>query len=542
MAEEQRSLAARVAPTTKPGGPTVHLAPVPPMPSFAVPLFAAKNIRKAYGGVQALADASLSCFPGEVHGLVGQNGAGKSTVIKILSGAVAPDGGELLREGQAIRLGSPLAAREQGIGTVFQELSLVGDLSVAMNLLYGTPGITRWGRFNLRALVARAEEQLSAIGLHRLNPQALVRDLSLSDRQVLEVAKIVLRRPRLLILDEATSALPPADVEWLQRIAADFAREGGAVVFVSHRMQEVMAFSHRLTVFRGGKDVGTGLVSEFGHDDLIELMLGRRIDSSFPPKPSRQPHQKPLLELGRMKSGRRLQHVDLKLYPGEILGVGGLQGQGQLDLFLALYGAQPLTGAVTVDGKSVSLRSPAHAIRAGIALIPEDRGTEGLFQTLAIKDNILIGNLDKVSRLGLLFGGAPRRMVARMLAMLEVKLRSPYQEVAGLSGGNQQKVLLARALAQEPKILLMYDPTRGVDVGTKTEIYRLMRKQCARGVGVLFYSSDAAELAGVSDRVVVLHDGSIGAELEGDALTEESVVRAVVGKSDAVPQRVEASA
>ncbi len=537
MAHEQRGTAARDATTTKPGGTKLHLAPVPPMP-----LFAARNIRKAYGGVHALSDASLACFPGEVHGLVGQNGAGKSTVIKILSGAVAPDGGELLREGQAIRLASPLAARDHGIGTVFQELSLVGDLSVAMNLLYGTPGITRWGRFNLRTLLARAEEQLAAIGLSRLNPRALVRDLSLSDRQVLEVAKVVLRKPRLLILDEATSALPPADVEWLQRIATDFAGEGGAVVFVSHRMQEVMAFSHRLTVFRGGKDVGSGLVSEFGHDDLIELMLGRRIDSSFPQKPARHVQPEPLLELSRMKSGRRLDNVDLKLYPGEILGVGGLQGQGQLDLFLALYGAQPMSGSLTVGGRSANLRSPAHAIRAGIALIPEDRGTEGLFQTLAIKDNILIGNLDKVSRLGLLFGGAPQRLVSRMLAMLEVRLRSPYQEVGGLSGGNQQKVLLARALAQDPKVLLMYDPTRGVDVGTKTEIYRLMREQCAKGVGVLFYSSDAAELAGVSDRVVVLHDGSIGAELEGDALTEESVVRAVVGKSEPAPRQVGALA
>jgi ribose transport system ATP-binding protein len=506
-------------------------------------LFAAKNIRKAYGGVHALADASLSCFAGEVHGLVGQNGAGKSTVIKILSGAVSPDGGALLREGRPIRLASPLAARGEGIGTVFQELSLVGDLSVAMNLLYGTPGITRWGRFDLRSLIARAEEQLATLGLQRLDPRALVRDLSLSDRQVLEVAKVVLRRPRLLILDEATSALPPADVEWLQRIAADFAGKGGAVVFVSHRMQEVMSFSHRLTVFRGGKDVGTGRVSEFGHDDLIELMLGRRIDSSFPPKPPRPAHQKPLLELSRMKSGRRLEHVDLKLYPGEILGVGGLQGQGQRDLFLALYGAQPMSGTLTVAERAATLRSPAAAIRAGIALIPEDRGSEGLFQTLAIRDNILIGNLGNVSRLGLLLGGAPQRLVQRMLAMLEVKLRSPYQEVGGLSGGNQQKVLLARALAQEPRVLLMYDPTRGVDVGTKTEIYRLMREQCARGVGVLFYSSDAAELAGVSDRVVVLHDGSIGAELAGDALTEESVVRAVVGKADAAAShRVEGSA
>jgi ribose transport system ATP-binding protein len=528
MAEHHSGIAARDANNTRPGGDNVlHLVTQP-----AVPLFEARKIRKSYGGVHALTDASLACFAGEVHGLVGQNGAGKSTVIKILSGAVTPDSGELMQEGRPIRLSSPLAARSHGIGTVFQELSVVADLSVAINLLYGTPEIANWGRLDQRRLMADAKEKLANLGLDRLDPHALVRDLSLSDRQVLEVAKVVLRKPRLLVLDEATSALLPKDVEWLQQIATAFAREGGAVVFVSHRMQEVMSFSHRLTVFREGRDVGTGLVTEFGHDDLIELMLGRRIDSNFPPRPQRIARTTPLMEVSGVKSGRRLTGVDLKLYPGEILGVGGLQGQGQRDLFLALYGAQALSGGVTINGQPADLRSPTHAIDSGIALIPEDRGTEGLFQTLAIKDNILVGNLGSVSRAGLLFGSAPGRLVESMIAALQVKLRSPYQEVGGLSGGNQQKVLLARALAQEPKILLMYDPTRGVDVGTKSEIYRLMREQCAKGVGVLFYSSDAAELAAVSDRVVVLHDGRIGAELEGAALTEESVVRAVVGSSD----------
>ncbi len=515
----------------------VHLATVP-----AVPIFEARNIRKSYGAVHALADATLTCFPGEVHGLIGQNGAGKSTVIKILSGAVMPDAGELIQDGKPIRLPSPRAAREHGIGTVFQELSVVADLSVAMNLLYGAPGISRWGRINKRRLMAEAEQHLARLGLGRLDPHALVRDLSLSDRQMLEVAKVVLRQPRLLVLDEATSALLPKDVEWLERIATGFARDGGAVVFVSHRMQEVRSFSHRLTVFREGRDVGTGLVTDFGHDDLIELMLGRRIDSNFPQRPASIPRTAPLMEVAGLKSGRRLAEANLRLYPGEILGVGGLQGQGQRDLFLALYGAQPLTGKVSIAGRDAVLRSPAHAIKAGIALIPEDRGTEGLFQTLAIKDNILVGNLGSVSRAGFLFGNAPRRLVERMLAALQVKLRSPYQEISGLSGGNQQKVLLARALAQEPKVLLMYDPTRGVDVGTKTEIYRLMREQCAKGVGVLFYSSDAAELAGASDRVVVLHDGRIGAELEGDQLTEESVVRAVVGENGPVDVAMGASA
>lgn len=504
-------------------------------PAIAVPLFEMRGVTKAYGGVQALANANLTCLAGEVHGLVGQNGAGKSTLIKIVSGAVAADAGEILHQGRRLAVRTPREAWQKGIGTVFQELSLVGDLSVAMNLLYGTPGVARWGRINVRRLYTLAEEKLAAVGLPDLDPRALVRQLSLSDRQTLEIAKVVLRRPTLLVLDEATSALHPRQVEWLRRQAVSFAKDGGAVIFVSHRMQEVMAFSQRLTVFREGRDVGTGLASSFKHDDLIELMLGRRIDSSFPPKPAPGANPVAKCEVRGLAAGRRLRDISLDLYPGQILGVAGLQGQGQKDLFMALFGARPMTGTVSINGRSVSLRSPAAALRAGVAYIPEDRATEGLFQTLSIKDNIVLGNLSQVARGGFLIGSASRRLAERMVKLFEVKFRSPYQEVRALSGGNQQKVLLGRSLAPDPGILLMYDPTRGVDVGTKTEIYRLMRAQCAKGVAVLFYSSDAAELAGVSDRVVVLHEGRIEAELSGGDLDEEAIVRAMVGRNAAAP-------
>jgi ribose transport system ATP-binding protein len=496
-----------------------------------LPLFEMRGISKAYGGVQALTEASLSCRAGEVHGLVGQNGAGKSTLIKIVSGAVLADAGEILHRGRSLKIRSPREAWQNSIGTVFQELSLVGDLSVGMNLLYGTAGIARWGRIDLRRLNALAREKLASVGLPHLDPRAPVRSLSLSDRQTLEIAKVVLRKPTLLVLDEATSALHPAQVEWLHGQAISFAAAGGAVVFVSHRMQEVMAFSHRLTVFRGGRDVGTGLARDFKHDDLIELMLGRRIDSSFPPKPAVSSASPALGEVRDLASGRRLRGIDLDLHAGQILGIAGLQGQGQRDLFMALFGARPMTGRVRIAGNPVTLHSPAQAIRAGVAFIPEDRATEGLFQTLSIKDNIVLGNLGRVSRWGTLLNRSPRRLVDRMIALLDVKLRSPLQEVRALSGGNQQKVLLARSLAQDPRVLLMYDPTRGVDVGTKTEIYRLMREQCSKGVAVMFYSSDAAELAGVCDRVVVLHEGRIEAELHGGDLTEEEIVRAMVGRT-----------
>ncbi len=278
-----------------------------------------------------------------------------------------------------------------------------------------------------------------------------MRQLSLSDRQTLEIAKVVLRRPTLLVLDEATSALHPRQVEWLRGQAVSFAEDGGAVIFVSHRMQEVTAFSQRLTVFREGRDVGTGLASSFKHDDLIELMLGRRIDSSFPPKPALATNPVAKCEVRGLAAGRRLRDISLDLYPGQILGVAGLQGQGQKDLFMALFGARPMTGTVTMDGRAVSLRSPAAALRAGVAYIPEDRATEGLFQTLSIKDNIVLGNLSQVARGGFLIGGASRRLAERMVKLFEVKFRSPYQEVRALSGGNQQKVLLGPLAGAGPR-------------------------------------------------------------------------------------------
>lgn len=503
--------------------------PAPELSDNSAPLYEMRDIVKSYGGVHALSGATLSCYAGEVHGLVGQNGAGKSTLIKIVSGAVRPDSGQLLVDGTELTVHTPADARAASVGTVFQELSLVPDLSVAMNVLYGDPEVTRFGRIRQRRLLTLAQERLDSIGLGSIDPSGLVRDLPLADRQTLEIAKVCLRQPKLLVLDEATSALHPTQVDWLHERMVEFVGNGGAIVFVSHRMQEVMEFSHRLTVFRNGQDVGTGLVSDFDHDSLIELMLGRRLDSSFPPKPDSVPGSEPICEVKGLASGRRLAEVDLQLRPGEIVGVAGLAGQGQRDLFMALYGSQPSQGEINVAGKSVLLRSPAQAIKAGIALIPEDRASEGLFLSLTIRDNISVTSLSGLSKAGWLLGQSVKKLVSRMISSLSVKVSSPNQEVGALSGGNQQKVLLARALAQNPKVILMYDATRGVDIGTKTEIYRLMREQCEKGVGVLFYSSDAAELVGVSDRVVVLHDGRLHAELSGEQLDEESVVRAVVG-------------
>ncbi len=504
------------------------MADLSPAAATAIPLYEARNISKSFGGIKAIVGATFPCFAGEVHGLVGQNGAGKSTMIKILSGAVRPDAGAIYRQGSPLSLAFPADAKAAGIGTVFQELSSIADLSVAVNLLYGTPGFTRFGRLDMHRLNNEAASRLAGYGLADISPTSLIRDLSLAQRQMLEIAKVLGQSPRLLILDEATSALHPNQVAWLKQQVDRFVAGGGAAVFVSHRMQEVADFSQRITVFRGGETVASGAVGDFSRDALVEHMLGRKLAGGYPPKPPRT-ETRPRLKVSGLASGRTLKSADLVLGEGEILGIGGLQGQGQRELFLSLYGATASAGRIELDAQPLQFGKPADAIRAGIALIPEDRATEGLFQTLSVADNILVGNLKRVARGGLILGVEPGRLIDAMLSLLQIKTRTPYQHVAALSGGNQQKVLLARALAQQPRVLLLYDPTRGVDVGTKAEIYRLMRDKCAEGASILFYSSDAAELVGISDRVLVLHDGHVAAELTGDDITEDRIVGAMVG-------------
>jgi len=488
------------------------------------------RVAKSYGGVAALRDATLTCHRGEVHALVGENGAGKSTLVKILAGAVLPDAGELSLDGRILHLRSPEDARKAGIGVVFQELSLIPDLSVALNLYYGIEPRGFGGRIDVRALRAAARGAVARLGLPHIDPDRPVRDLSLAERQMVEIMKVLIREPAVLVLDEATSALLPEQVRWLFEVARDVAARDGIVIFISHRLEEIQAFSDRVTVFRGGRDVGTGPLSALPEEELVELMLGRKVERYYPPVPPDDGEARPIIcELDGFAAPPRLREISMRIHRGEIVGIGGLQGQGQTDLFMALYGARRATGILRLNGKNLRLRGPADALRSGIALVPEDRGSEGLCLPLSVRDNIGMGNLARISRLGLVDPRRERALVDQAIASLHIALRYPRQEASALSGGNQQKVLLGRVLAGNPALLLMYDATRGVDVGTKAEIFRLMREQCARGVAILFYSSDVSELAHMADRVWVMHDGALRARLTGDALTEENIVAAAVG-------------
>ena len=489
------------------------------------------DIRKSFGGVHALRGATLECWRGEIHGFVGENGAGKSTLVKILSGALPADAGEMSLDGKQLRLRSPADARRAGIGTVFQELSLIADLSVAQNLFYGIEPSVHAGRIGVRALRAAARSALAAYGFSSIEPDRLVSELRLAERQIVEVVKVLIREPEVLILDEATSALLPEQVQWLFRTVKEFAESDGIVIFISHRLAEIEARCDHVTVLRTGKDVGHGAIAEMPEDTVVELMLGRKIERFFPhsERAGRVRPDQVVCEMQDFGSPPRLHDIDLSIRRGEIIGIGGLQGQGQADLFFALYGVRPSTGRIVVDGKVVRLRKPGDALAAGIALVPEDRTSEGLCLSLSVRDNVSLGNLGSISNASLIRPEQEQRLVRSAIDSLRIVLEDPRQEANSLSGGNQQKVLLGRVLARKPSLLLMYDATRGVDVGTKTEIYHLMHEQCEAGVGILFYSTDTAELVNLADQVVVLHDGTVRARLSGADLTEERIIAAAVG-------------
>ncbi len=502
---------------------TVHPGAAPLRPAVE-----AVGLTKSFGGVRALGGASLAAVAGQVHALVGENGAGKSTLIKALGGRVRPDAGAIRIDGQPVRLPGPPAAHALGIWTVFQELTLLPGMSVAENLLLAREPRGRWGLIDRSRLAARAEEVLAGQGVHHIDPRALVEDIPLAERQVIEIARAVSHDPRILLLDEPTSSLVEREVAWLFGQIARLRRAGACIVFTSHRWNEIRSIADRITVFRGGRDVGS--FSELSEDEAVTLMTGSRVDTLYPPLPPlpARPGAAPALET-RALSGPRLAPTGLAAAAGEVLGVGGLAGHGHRELFFTLFGAGGAAGGeVLLGGRPVRLRSPRDAVRVGIALVPEDRKTEGLLLPMSVRDNLSLAVLRRVSRAGVLRRGLEQRLAQGEAARLKVRTASLSTRVGALSGGNQQKVLLGRWLLTEPRVLLLYDVTRGVDVATKHEIYELVMRLAAEGRAILFYSSDAEELAHLCHRVLVMREGRVVAELRAPGITAEHVVSAAV--------------
>ncbi len=499
------------------------------------PLLALSGIAKRYGATRALDGVDLTLHAGRIHAVLGENGAGKSSLIKCMAGVVRPDAGTMALDGVAVRFADPAAAAAAGIVCVFQELSLIPDLSVADNILAADPP-RRFGFIDRRAQRRRAEQLLRRAGAEDVHPLALVRDLPLSRRQLVEIAKALARDPRLLILDEATSALTARDVAAVFCVLKELRRDGLALVFISHRMGEIAELADDCSVLRNGRNVATFSAGSRTDGEVIEMMIGRDYAHAYPPKPPPVPADlPPILEARKLGWAGQLHDISFKLQPGEVVGLGGLDGQGQRELLLALFGVlRGLSGELRIDDRPVALDGPADAkaSRNGIALIPEDRKTEGLMLPMSVRENMSFASLGRLSHGGVIDRSAERRAVDEMVKLLTIKAADLDVPVASLSGGNQQKVVLAKWLMTRPRIVLLADPTRGIDVGTKSEIYRLLRRLADEGAAVLLYSTDYAELIGCCDRVLVLYGGRVVRELAGDAITERALVASALNMND----------
>jgi ribose transport system ATP-binding protein len=480
------------------------------------------GLRKAYGGVLALEDATFRAAPGEVHALVGENGAGKSTMIKSLAGVIRPDDGRVLIEGEEVQLRSPEDALRRGVATVFQELTLLPRMTVAENLLMGREPRGGLGLIRRRDLPGAATDLLAEHGIDSVDPGELVENLPLAQQQLVEIVRAVMREPGVVILDEPTSALSKREVEWLFGLVRRLRDGGACIVFTSHRWSEVTDLADRITLFRNGTDVGTH--EQLSEDEAVKLMTGREMSTAYA-EPDKTPGDDVLLEADDL-TARGLDGVSLSLHAGEILGIGGLEGQGQRELFQALFGLTPADGELQIRGKRKRLHSPRDAIRAGIAFIPQDRKAEGLLLPMTVRENLTLPILSRIAAAGVIRRPRERKAAEGMIDQLAIDARRPGQPVGTLSGGNQQKVLLGRWLLAKSQILLLYDVTRGVDVATKQDIYELIIKLADDGHAILFYSSDTEEIAHLCHRVLVLREGAVAQELDGPEISAEDIIGA----------------
>ncbi|MFI4996281.1 MAG: sugar ABC transporter ATP-binding protein [Hyphomicrobiales bacterium] len=489
-------------------------------------------VSKAFGATVAVDDVSFSIEQGTVHALLGENGAGKSTIVKLLAGLIEPDRGKFRIFGEEMRLRSPRIAHARGIQTAFQEMTLVRDLTVLDNMLLPYAPMGPTGMIRRRAAEAQVREHLDALGFD-IELWREVGELDLAVQQKIEIARAIFRKPRILLLDEPTSTLAGRDVDWLGEVIVRLKGEGVTIVFISHRMREVRAFCDRLTILRNGRHIATADAGELSDAGVIEMIIGRSIDQTFPPRPQNKLGAAPeVLEVRDLAAGQKLEEASFSLRRGEILGVAGLQGMGQLDLFLSCFGMTDIrAGEIRVDGRLVTITSPVDAIRPniGIGLLPEDRKTEALFLKLDGTHNASLPVIDRYCRHNLIELAREAQAVADVFQRVEVDRQALWTPVKAFSGGNQQKIALAKWLLAESRILLLFDPTRGIDVGTKHELYILMRAYAEAGGSILFHSTEIPELVHLCDRVLVLYAGRIAAEIGTAVLTEGAIMRAALG-------------
>ena len=511
--------------------------PVEPAADRAGGVLEVRGLTKRFPGVVALDDVTFAARAGEVHALVGENGAGKSTLIKVLTGVHHPDQGHLVHQGEPVTFATPLAAQHAGISTIYQEVNLIPLMSVARNLCLGREPRTRFGLIDFGRMHREADRSLREYGV-QVDVRRPLRELGVGAQQMVALARAVSVDARVVIMDEPTSSLEPREVETLFGVIRRLRDRGIAVVYVSHRLEELYAVCDTVTVLRDGRVVHTGPLAETDRLTLVSLMLGRplgevRAEGVTKFSGAHDTGQEPVLFAEGLTRRHQLHDISLRIRPGEVLGLGGLLGSGRSETAKAIAGALPLgSGRITVAGTALRTGSTPAAIRAGISLLPEDRKAEGIVPGLSVRENIALAALPRLSRFGLVSDTRIDAVVDTFMKRLRIKASGPHQKVGELSGGNQQKVLLARWLAMHPKVLLLDEPTRGIDIGAKAEVQKLIDELAEDGLGVLLISSDVEELIEGSDRVVVLRDGAVVGELSGDDVTEDRLMQAIAAAAE----------
>ncbi|OON71898.1 sugar ABC transporter ATP-binding protein [Streptomyces tsukubensis] len=493
------------------------------------PVLAVRSLTKSFGAVRALQDVSLRLHAGEAHALAGENGAGKSTLIKTLAGVHRPDGGTLVLDGEPVVFNGPADARDAGIAVIYQEPTLFPDLSVAENIFMGRQPVRSLRRVDHKAVRAATAALFARLGVD-LDPDQPARGLSIADQQIVEIAKALSLDARVLIMDEPTAALTGSEVARLFGVVRSLREQGAAVLFISHRLEEMFTLCQQVTILRDGALVSSEPLSGLTEDDLVRRMVGRDLDALYPKLDTERGAV--ALSVRRLTREGVFTDVSFEVRRGEIVGLAGLVGAGRSEVARAVFGVDRRdAGEVRVGGKALTNGAPSVAMAAGLALVPEDRRAQGLVMDMSIERNIGLTGLRSTVRAGLMDRGAERRRSLDWAVKLQVKYARIADAVATLSGGNQQKVVLAKWLATRPDVLIVDEPTRGIDVGTKAEVHRLLSQLASEGVAVLMISSDLPEILGMADRVLVMHEGRITAEIPRAEATEESVMAAATGRA-----------
>ncbi len=492
------------------------------------PLLQLQGIEKSFPGVKALNGASLAVYPGRVMALVGENGAGKSTMMKVLTGIYSMDAGVMKWLGDNVVFSGPKASQEAGIGIIHQELNLIPQLTVAENIFLGREFVNRFGRIEWKKMYAEADALLTRLNL-RFSSHTLVGDLSIGDQQMVEIAKVLSFESKVIIMDEPTDALTDTETLSLFRVINELKAQGCGIVYISHRMKEIFEICDDVTVFRDGQFIAERAVNDLSEERLIEMMVGRKLEDQYP-RLDQQPGEI-RLQVENL-SGPGVDNVSFTLRKGEILGVSGLMGAGRTELMKVLYGALPRSsGKVTLNGREIFTRSPQDGLANGIVYISEDRKRDGLVLGMSVKENMSLTALRYFSRAaGNLKHADEQLAVGDFIRLFNVKTPSMEQPIGLLSGGNQQKVAIARGLMTRPDVLILDEPTRGVDVGAKKEIYQLINQFKAEGLSIILVSSEMPEVLGMSDRIVVMHEGHLSGEFSREQATQESLMAAAVGK------------